>query len=414
MQRVLNNSIEFFGARFITKTANILEHNKVSIQEEKDKLFAEVFEQLMLFDNVYVKTGDHSTSLYILLRELGINQVEENISNGIIRFLFWKPYLVCRQGRLIGGPSIRIMGDNSGDVYDDSEILGTDPILVSNIAIEEKGYDLEKIIDHTLQSIHIHPDRKRILKRIVIENYIIPTIDDAEKAKSFAIDSYKKNKLEKFGLPFSKKPEMLGSVERQKLLGIAYDYFETMLLAENEIKKFNDYNFLATYKDGIYDLADSLKVTRDISTIFKIQNIPNLKELFLQKEIHFLDVFDIRELSNAKYFRKWINEKSETVDSKEISREYLNEIKGNTKFFNKNEGKFLKTIGVFGLGAGIGAAISGPEGSLVGAGLASSVKDLGLSLMDSFWLDKILTGKNPSVYIENIEKYLKNKNNKYQ
>lgn len=410
MPQVLNNSIEFFGARFITRTANILEPLNINFIEEKNKLFAEVFEQLMLFDKVFIKTGENNLSLYILIKEFGINQIEENIQNGNIQFLFWKPYLICEQGKFVDGPLIRKFDDTSKDIYDDTKILGTEPIIVSTIVIEQKGYDLEKSIDNILLRFQLHPDRKRIFKKIILNRYIIPTIKEAEKAKEFAIDSYNKNKLERIGLPYVNEPKMLNSVERKKLLDVAYDYFENLLLAENEIKKYNDYNFFEAYKNSIYDLAETLKISKDLATIFQIHNIPNLKDLVLKNEVKLHDVFKIRELQNAKYFRKWINEASETIDSKEISKEYLNEVKGDSKFFNRTGGKFLKTLGVLGIGTGIGASISGLEGSLMGTGLAAIIKDFGLSLIDSFWLDKILKGKAPSTYIDNIGNFLVNKN----
>lgn len=162
MNKVLNNSVEFFGKRFVTRTAHILEHRNINIETEKLKLFAEVFEQLMLFDKVYFKIGNNSTTIPILISEFGINKVEENICNGLFKFLFWKPYLCYITGRLLSTPAIKIAGDYSQDVYDDTEIIGTNPILITTLAIKQKGYDLEKVIDNTFLQLSIHPDRVKI------------------------------------------------------------------------------------------------------------------------------------------------------------------------------------------------------------------------------------------------------------
>lgn len=409
MHKVLNNSVEFFGERFITRTAHILEPRDINIELERQRLFSELFEQLMLFDRVYFKIGNNSTTLPILIQEFGINKVEENISNGLFQFLFWKPFILYRPGKLISSPVVKIAGDFSQDVYDDSEILGTEPVLVSNIAIQQKGYDPEKVVDNSFHYFSIHPDRKRILKKIVLDNTLVQTINDAEAAKNLAIDAYQNGKLNKNSLPFTKQPEMLSTVERIKLWEIANNYFEMSILTENGIDIYNGYNFFNTIRNNLNDLADSLKISGDAAKLFELQNIPNFKEMFYHNEVDLVDVFEMRELSNAKYFRRWINEKSRTVDGKEIAKEYLNEIKGDRKFFNTKGGKFLKTIGVFGIGAGLGAAISGLKGSLIGASTAAVIKDLGLNLLDTFWLDKILKGKNPSIYIENIEKFLEGK-----
>jgi hypothetical protein len=408
--KVLNNSIDFFGARFLTKSANILEDSKVNVEAERRKLFSEVFEQFMFFDNCVIKTGKLSTSLYLLIKELGINKTEELVQNGDIQFLFWTPYIFTEQGKHISGPIVRKFGEDSDlDVYDDSQILGKDPLIVTDYAV--KQYDLEKIVDFSLNNIPIHPDRKKILKKIVLDKYIVPQISDAQLAKDYVIDAYRKNSFEKFGLGFNKEPNMLGSVERMKLMNIAYDVFENTLIANHNIKYYSNYNFFATFKRNLFEIANSLKVTTDASILFEIENIPDLKKLFIEEKMDFKSVFDLRQLSNAKYFRKWLNEKSESVDSIEITKEYLNELKNSSNFFNKSSGKLLKTLGVFSVGAGLGAAISGIEGSIIGGGIVGITKDLGLSLLDAFWLEKIAAGKAPSMFIEDIRKYIDIKNN---
>ncbi|HBX49691.1 MAG TPA: hypothetical protein DEH02_01330 [Bacteroidales bacterium] len=407
MYKVLNNSLEFFGERFLTKTTNILEPININIDAERKKLFSEVFEQFLLFDEFVIKTGKYNTSLHILIQELGINKTEELIENGIIKFLLWTPYIFSESGKLVSGPLIREYGSVSNlDVYDDSNILGTEPLFISDLYV--KQLDLEQIIDNSLSNIIIHQDRKRIIKKIVLDKYIFPKYSDAKLAIEFVIDAYKKDNLIEFGLKNTKEPKMLGSVERQKLLSLAYDIFETTLLSNYELKYYNNYNFLATMKTSLFGLANSLKVKKDILEIYKLENIPDLKKIYLEEKINFKNVFELRQLPNAKYFRKWINEKSESVDSIEITQEYLNELSGNAAFFKRDGGKFLKTVGVFGIGVGLGAAISGINGSLIGVLLANYAKDLGISLLDAFWLDKIISGKNPRIFIDNLRDYLSN------
>lgn len=407
--KVLNNSIDFFGERFLTKSANILEDLNVNVENERRKLLSEVFEQFMFFDECVIKTGKFSTSLFILIQELGINKTEELVQNGDIQFLFWTPYIVTEQGKHISGPIMRKFGEDSDlDIYDDSQILGKDPLIVTDIIV--KQYDLEKIIDFSLNHVFIHPDRKKILKRIVLDKYIVPTISDAQLAKNYVIDAYRKNSFEKFGLRFDKEPNMLGSAERMKLMNIAYDVFENTLITNHNIKYYSNYNFFASFRKNLFEIANSLKVTTDASVLFEIENIPDLKKLFIEEKMNFKTVFELRQLSSARYFRKWINEKSESVDSIEISKEYLNELKNSSNFFNKSSGRLLKTLGVFSVGAGLGAAISGIEGSIIGGGIVGLTKDLGLSLLDAFWLEKIAAGKAPSMFIDDIKKYIEIKN----
>jgi len=105
-------------------------------------------------------------------------------------------------------------------------------------------------------------------------------------------------------------------------------------------------------------------------------------------------------MSNAKYYRKWINSIGESANAQQITKEYLNEIKGSNKFFNRSGGKFVKNLGMFGVSTALGAAIAGPSGAAAG---------FGLGLLDTFVLDNLLKGKNPSMFINEIEKQIKTK-----
>ena len=118
-----------------------------------------------------------------------------------------------------------------------------------------------------------------------------------------------------------------------------------------------------------------------------------MKDLFLTERLDFDSVFKIRHLSNAKYYRKWINEVGESSNAQEVSQEYLNQVKGYTNFFEKTQGKLLKNMTLFGANAALGSAIAGPIGTAVG---------LTMGLLETFWLDSILKGKNPSMFIDDI------------
>ncbi|MNS56988.1 hypothetical protein D3C72_898640 [compost metagenome] len=71
-----------------------------------------------------------------------------------------------------------------------------------------------------------------------------------------------------------------------------------------------------------------------------------------------------------------------------MTADYLNQIKGNSKFFESTKGKFLKNLGLFGVTTGIGAIIGGqigaPVGTLAGKVVEPAV-DYGLGLLETFW-----------------------------
>src|SRR5205085_2860569 len=100
-------------------------------------------------------------------------------------------------------------------------------------------------------------------------------------------------------------------------------------------------------KKNLQNIGKAYNISENTSNLFKIENVPNLKELFLTERLDFDSVFKIRHLSNAKYYRKWINEVGENSNSQEVSKEYLNQIKGNSKFFEKTQGKLIKNLSLF-------------------------------------------------------------------
>ncbi len=404
MYNVLNSSIEFFVARFITKTSNVWESVNVDVSQERYKLFLEVFEQFMLFDNIIVKTSVDNLPLLLLIEEFGLNKTEELLEKEQIKFLIWIPYLMCEIGRQMGGGNVmkKYGSDSEDDFYDDSKILGTPPLIVSDMFL--KDLDIEKSLDKTLNNLIIHPDRKRIFKKRVLKNYIIPNIEDAQKVKDFIFDAYNKDNLQNYKFKYSKDLKQLGTNERIKLFKIANEVFDTILLTNYQYKHYGDYNFFESVDLAYSGLANALSVKENATKIFNIENIPAFSKLFVEEKLTWEKAFELRRLPTAKYFRQWINNKSESVDGIEITKEYLNEIKGDSKFFNKNSGKFLKTIGMFGIGAGLGSAISGIESSLIGGSLGV-VSDLGLSLLDTYWLDKLLTGKTPALFIKDLERF---------
>jgi hypothetical protein len=103
-------------------------------------------------------------------------------------------------------------------------------------------------------------------------------------------------------------------------------------------------------------------------------------------------------LSTAKYYRKWINEVGENCNAQEVTKEYINEIKGTGKFIEKPGGKLVKTLCSFGVNTAVGAAVAGPAGAVTG---------LALSLLESLWVDSLIKGKNPSMFIEDVRHEIK-------
>lgn len=147
-------------------------------------------------------------------------------------------------------------------------------------------------------------------------------------------------------------------------------------------------------KSGYEDVAKAFKITENSSTIMSVENMPNLKELYLSKKYSVDDIFRLRHLNNAKLFRKWINDFNTDFDSKELTEAYIYEATNSKTFFETTKGKLLKQVGVF--------TASNLAGVIIG-GLAGIGVSLPISILADQAIDSIIKNKNPKIYLENLK-----------
>ena len=361
----------------------------LSAEQEKN-ILAELFEQLLIFDKVIIRTNRLNFSLFFLINKLGLNNVERLFDSGYIKLLLWSPLIITGTGR-----------QNEDGTFDESTILGQPPIVGGSLSSDDT--DPDKNIHNALMHFNLHRDRKRILARRIEKNYIIPNgLEYSTNSAKFVIDSYQRNNLTELGLPFDKEPDQLNLEERRLLLGLGSRVIETALLSKYELKSYQNYEHFAICKQNLNNIGKAYNISENTSTILSLENLPDLKSLYLSEKLTFDNVFTLRHLSNAKFYRKWINEIGEDSNAQEISKEYLNQIKGSSNFFENNGGKFIRNLGVFGLGSALGGAIAGPIGTIAG---------FTLGLLDTYVLDNILKGKNPSMFVDEIRNTLRDNEN---
>lgn len=362
---------------------------KLTREQELD-ILASFFEQLLIFDKITLTTSRLNFTLVFLISKIGINNVEKLIDNGYIDFVLWSPIIVTSTGSQRDDGSI-----------DESVIYGKPPIVAGSLS--EEDLDPENNIMAALSKFDLHRDRKRSFVRKTIKKYSIPDgMLLSSNATSLIIDAYKNNNLELLGLPFTKEPDQLDVEERGRLLELGHKVTETAILSQYGLKSYENYESFAICKKNIENIGKAYNISANTTNLFKIENVPNLKELFIKEKLDFESVFKIRHLSNAKYYRKWINNIGENSNAQEVSAEYLNEIKGNSNFFESTKGKLLKSLTSFGVSTSVGSAIAGPAGTAFGLALGVGV-GLGLGFLETLWVDSILKGKNPSMFIDDIK-----------
>lgn len=350
-------------------------------KEQDRQIIAGLFEQLLIFDCITISTNRLNFGIAFLIDRLGINTVERLFDSGYIKVMIWTPAIFTGTGRKL-----------DDGTFDESVIYGQPPIAAGSLSDDD--IDPEKNIHSALANFSLHRDRKRIFTRSAVKNYVVPNgLEFSSDSAKLIIDAYKNNSLQTLGLPYEREPEQMHAAERQILLSLGHKVLETALLSKYALKSFENYDHHQIFKQNLHNIGKAYNVSGNNDVIFNLEGLPNLKELFLNEKLDFDSVFKIRHLSNAKYYRKWINEKGEHANGTEITKEYLNQIKEKSSFFETTGGKFLKNLGVFGASTALGTAVAGAEGAIAG---------YGLGLLETYWLDDLLKGKNPSMFIDNI------------
>ena len=350
---------------------------------EERLILAEIFEQLLIFDKITIATNRVNSTLLVLYKLLGLYTLERMLESGYIEFMLWSPIIVTSTGRQLEDGS-----------FDESVIYGKPPIAAGEYS--QLDLDPDHNIDKALSKIFMRVDLKRGLKKKLIKNYIVlDGMSFSKDAEALVIDSYKKNNLANLDLPYIKEPEQLNGAERRKLVRLGHKVIETAVLSKYSLKSYENYEHYSICSQNLENIGKAYNVAENTSEILKIENLPDLKTMFIKERMDFDNLFKIRHLSAAKYYRKWINKVGENANAHEIASEYLKEIQGKYKFYQTGTGKLFRNIGVFGITTVLGSAIAGLPGAAVG---------FGLGLLDTFWLEGILKGKNPSMFIEALKK----------
>jgi hypothetical protein len=369
---VLNNS---FGSPYVFG-------NPTLPRDEEISLLASLFEQLMIFDKITLTTSRLNFALTFLINKLGINTVETMLDRDYLNFILWSPIIVSGSG---------LKRDDG--TMDESVIYGQPPIVAGTLT--ESDLDPEKNIKTALDQFPLHRDRKRTFIRKAVSRYTVPDgMLFSKDAAELVIDAYKNNNLESLGLPYVKEPNQLDIDERGRLLDLSQKVTETAILSKYGLKSYENYEAYEICKKNLENIGKGYNMAANTSNLFKLENLPDLKKLFITERLDFESVFKLRHLSTAKYYRHWINEVGENSNMDEVSREYIKEIKGKGGFAESSTGKWLKVLLVLGAHVGLAHAIGGEEGELIAGG--------SLGIMETFLLESILKGKNPAMFIDAI------------
>lgn len=366
-------------------------------KEEEQNILSIFFEQLLLFDCIVISTDKDNFSLTFLISKLGLETVERLIRSGYVKFSIKSAIIVTGGGRQREDGSI-----------DESVIYSQPPIVGGALGDEE--LDSEKNVYRALARFDIEKKRRNKLIRKIASSYV--STDNMKlgvDTSDFILESYEQNHLENLGLPFTKDPNDLNLEERGKMLDLANSILEAGIISKNGFKSYNNYGEFEIAKKSFENIGKAYNISENVSEILRIENTPDLKEIYKNNKFEVEDIFKLRHLKTAKYFRKWINEVGENANSNEVTEAYVAEIKEAKSFFNTTKGKIIKNTFMYGATSGLGMVIAGQIGAVVGGGFKSlidPVVDYGLGLIEEFTVESIFAGKTPKIFIDKFKEKL--------
>lgn len=333
-------------------------------------------EALIISPKVSFKVYGENVVLCRLIDFFGVKGVERLLEEGAIEFIFWNRDLVKMENPPDG---LRPL----------APITFTDPAHSdpeASVELGLKGWSNKSA--SVVERIAKLAVERTILPEESLPNTTIQAVYAAHAAGRLVADGFNP------AIPLDKltpqqRADLLNlgarAYEGALLLANSYDLHECSKIWDAWVKVFST----ISRDDG------PLKLVQEVMTL---EGLPSIPSLILQRIISPQDIIDIRSSSATEELRKWLWSQPDPRDTKEIAAKYLAEISGG-KVADRSWFKAARVTGVSvsgsALGAAAGMALAGTPGMIAGGALG-----LGVSLADTFGLEKLLRGHNPRNFAE--------------
>lgn len=375
-------------------------NNKVTSKELNNlpKSFSDIkatlFEHLLLFDKVSIKVFGENIPLASMLNFIGIRQVEELLEQKAIDFVLWTPIVT----------------------YAVKNIEGVDPIGGGNHS-SAPHCDPEKSLELCFNWMTRKPPRsvRRMLTRKIRDHYLVPDKTLAGTAVNITKSAFENGKLVNYGLdPKTKNYQLLDTDDKKTLAKCSGDLLQYSFLMKNGMTSYSEIKYFDFFSKSQNKLKQASLNSKYFNILAEIEQLPDLKSIFHEIETPFDKLIKSRRSKSSKRFRQWLENASNTdLERNEIVKEYVDTIANAKGFFQTAKGKLTKTIVMGSIGAGVGSALAGPVGGIVGATAAKLIDpatDIVLDLVDQFLIDGLTKGWTPKMFFDDLKK-LKNLTN---
>ena len=382
---IFDTSFEELANKYLKgkSTFTLMEKQEFAIHQKELEL--EIIEDLLYYDKICFKVYGENVPLIMLINIFGLEVVEELIDQDAIEFMLWTPLIVYPVQNIKGVRPLAYGKANS------------EPHCIPEVSL--------KLGFNWLASDLGTKIKKRLVKQLV-GKYKFPPDNIAGISADLTWSAYESNKFNELGVP-KKDDNDLNTDEKQKICDLANNIIEISVLADGSYISKNNYKNTQLITRSIKEVETKMSIDRSILELCSIENVPNIKLLYLEKKISINDILAIRKSGKARDFRNWLHSCTFESDNKSLSEEYINAITNPRGLFESKTIQLLKTITCYGLGLGISSLFSGPLLPFVGLSIGKALDigtGLGLDLFDTFLVSSLTKGWTPKLYIEDIKK----------
>jgi hypothetical protein len=303
---VLNTNLPKIAGRFVSRKSKISDIDWALRDLHYRAMCAELFEHLLLFDEVAIVMNVDNSPLGILISEFGLNDTANLIETGAVKLILRRVLLTSKAGNAETGisESDGIPPVIPGMITEDN-IFG-DPAMCVNDAFNFVVYNYSK------------KDKEIFLKR-VLPFIIVDNSNTGKKAVDLLTDAYHANSLSTIGLPYITHENALNYKQRGQMLNIAPEIVDLMVIASNNYGMYNQSSMYNIARKGVGELLNAMHISASMNEITSVaERMPNLQALYYTQKVSFHSLVKLRQQSNSKYFRNWINERTKEDDTESL------------------------------------------------------------------------------------------------
>ncbi len=365
---VFNSSLNNFARKYLIK--NINEDKKAlanSFVSNYNSALSEIAEHLLLYDKVSIKVYGENIPLVVLINELGIEQVFELVEEEALEFILWTPVLTTLENDDLKRIAMPFQSGN----------LNSPVHCIPEESLNQGLKSLKNSIDRKL---------RRDLVRKVIKVYKTPNDKLVHHAADLVVSAYQTNKLQTFGLQKDKDIMELNYSERFALLALGDEILETAILSDFKYSSFGNYLYYSILDHSFDKINNTTNISEGFKNILGIEKLPDIPTLLNEKRIDLKKLIAIRRKKISKEFRGWMERVTDKSDSEYVTKQYIEDITSHKGPLDTKKGKFIKTMGMYAIGATVGNLVGGIGGAYAGVAfgkILEPVADLGLDFIVS-------------------------------